>query len=71
MSLKDKTVFGLEIQDSTIFYGCEDGSEGKDNYQRCILPFNVGDNITKGNKDYKITKKDWDYDTNTVYFVAR
>ena len=69
MPVKNSSVLKLEFQHSIIFWGCENGSEGEDCYRFTILPFNVGDVITRGDTQYKVTSKDWDYDSNTVYFV--
>ena len=69
MAVKDSIVFNLEIKHSTITWGCENGSEGQDNYKDTILPFNVGDNVTRNDKSYTVTSKDWDYDNNTVWLV--
>lgn len=69
MSIKSKTVFKLELKHSILFWGCEYGSEGEDKYQDYIIPFNIGDSVTKDDKQYKVTEKDWDYDNNTVYFT--
>ena len=69
--VKNSMVFKLEIQHSIIFWGCENGSEGEDSYKDTILPFNVGDEITKDDKSWTVTSKDWDYDMNTIYFVIK
>ena len=70
MSAKDSTIFKMEIKHSNLSFGCENGSEGQDEYSNCILPFNIGDTITKGDKQYTVTIKDWDYDNNTIWFIA-
>jgi len=70
MSIKNQAVLQMEFQHSIIFWGCENGSDGEDKYINCHLPFSIGDNLTRGDKNYKITSKDWDFDNNTIYFVA-
>jgi len=69
MSVKNSIVFSLEMKHSNIAWGCENSSEGEDLYKDTILPYNVGDNVTREDKCYIVDSKDWDYDNNTVWFV--
>tara|TARA_R110000772_G_C13310268_1_gene440103 strand:+ start:27651 stop:27872 length:222 start_codon:yes stop_codon:yes gene_type:complete len=71
MSVKSSIVFSLEVQHSTIFWGCKDSSEGEDLYKDTILPFNVGDEVTKDDKVWVVDSKDWDFDHNMLYFVIK
>tara|TARA_R110000851_G_scaffold330265_1_gene502908 strand:+ start:2318 stop:2545 length:228 start_codon:yes stop_codon:yes gene_type:complete len=71
MSHKNAEIFSLEFKHSMIFWGCKNGSQGEDYYTNTILPFNIGDKITRNDKTYKVISKDWDYDNNNIYFIFK
>jgi hypothetical protein len=63
------TSFYNEIKDSSIFWGCENGSEGNDFLKSIILPWNIGDELSRDCISWVVKSKEWDYDDCRLYFT--